>query len=776
MLKGKGGKKSSQRERSSNISPHSSQHTNSLPDDSLKNQQLKHEVFPHQSHSPPSHTLFEDNSKDSELSLRDYWETVMRYRVTVIIIISISIITAASLFYFIPKKFTATAKVINKSSDGGSSNPLAMMGMSGGASKSFDLKTIIQIAKTDKITELVFKTLDKEFSTYLNSQYEVSMKEQNIFNNITKNKIKKSLSLIIDRASQNILLINVEMPISPHISAAIANTYSNTITKEIQRLKHEESYVKVKTFENLTIENQKELENIDENIRTLSKANPENFSLTSRETLVFKKLTMTESQLQTAKLGKREIEDKIRTIKSDFGISNISLDRIKWVDMSSSLQRRLQDLKYQREELLTRYKPENPSVKKLSNQIASLQETLIPKSSSSNLVYVNVDRFKSGMVSTLLSLNNSNQAIIKRIKFIEDEIKTLNKDLVEVPEDLKQLRKLSAKKQVLLTMQITLQKQLQQEKVMLHSMSASLDVLEKAKPNLTSSSSGMIKFILGGAFIGIALGITLSFILNNWENTIKSSSDLKRHFSYPSLGVIPQWNNDVKYIDQEIPDSNIAEVYGMLRNNVRFCGVESPEKGLMIASASQTEGKSLTTVNLCLSFALEGNSTILISSDLRRAYSHTQFKQKEDLKRKDGMVEYLEGKAKLEDIIYESTFSNFSFIPTCTRASNPTKLLKSQRFDDLFSYAEKNYDTVIIDTPAILPVVDATIFASKVRGVLIIVHANQTPITAIQESINRLKHVGAPIIGMALNRIKDLKFEYFYGYGISNYAAYKTYS
>ena len=102
--------------------------------------------------------------------------------------------------------------------------------------------------------------------------------------------------------------------------------------------------------------------------------------------------------------------------------------------------------------------------------------------------------------------------------------------------------------------------------------------------------------------------------------------------------------------------------------------------------------------------------------------------------------------------------------------------MKSEYFDKLLNYGDKNYDTVIIDTPAILPVVDATIFSSKVRGVLLIASANSTPITAIQETISRLEHVGSPIIGIALNKVKDLKLEYFYGYGISNYAAYKTYS
>jgi capsular exopolysaccharide synthesis family protein len=296
--------------------------------------------------------------------------------------------------------------------------------------------------------------------------------------------------------------------------------------------------------------------------------------------------------------------------------------------------------------------------------------------------------------------------------------------------------------------------------------------MERATPNLNSSSPGLVKFSVMGLVLGLALSIGVALFLNSCENTLKNSTDIKRHFQYPALGAVPRWDKEAKYIDEMVPDSSLAEVYGILRNNVRFSNFSNPEKCLLVASPSQQEGKSLMAINLALSFALEGNSALLISADLRRPFSHTLFRKKEDIKKKLGITEYLDESASLEEVTYDSHFSNFSFIPTCARASNPTKLLKSSRFKEMLNYAEKNYDVVIIDSPAILPVVDATLISPMVKGVLMVAKAGQSTTNSIQDALTRLEHVRSPIMGISLNMIKDLKLEIFYGYGQNQDSGY----
>jgi Mrp family chromosome partitioning ATPase len=86
---------------------------------------------------------------------------------------------------------------------------------------------------------------------------------------------------------------------------------------------------------------------------------------------------------------------------------------------------------------------------------------------------------------------------------------------------------------------------------------------------------------------------------------------------------------------------------------------------------------------------------------------------------------------------------------------------------------ERQFDVVILDAPAVLPVVDSTIISPLVRGVLLVVAAGKTPIGACQQAISRLEHVNSQIIGAVLNKTKDMRFDFFYGAGYSYY--YKGY-
>jgi len=88
---------------------------------------------------------------------------------------------------------------------------------------------------------------------------------------------------------------------------------------------------------------------------------------------------------------------------------------------------------------------------------------------------------------------------------------------------------------------------------------------------------------------------------------------------------------------------------------------------------------------------------------------------------------------------------------------------------------EREFDVVIIDAPAVLPVVDTTIISPHVRGVLIVVEEGKTPVGACQQAIDRLQHVNSPIIGGVLNKAKSMRFDFFYGFGYNYYDKKRQY-
>jgi capsular exopolysaccharide synthesis family protein len=693
----------------------------------------------------------------AELSLRDYWETILRYRATFIMVIVAFLFASISIFAIKPKRYGATAKLISINPNANATSLERMMGRV--HTTLIEPSTISRMAQANGTLEIAHKYALNEFAQ-LEQQYDIKMEEKFIAKNLSHGQIASAMSVDQDSLSIDIINIHISMDESPHLCSAIANGVSKAILDILTENNSKTFRLEIKNLENSIKKNELEIKLIDQKIKKIL-SQESGFQLGLDEDKLTQRLSLLERQLNDADLRKKEIQDQIIVIKADFGIEHVPIEQVRWIDLSSIMHQKLQNLKFEREELLTRYHEENPSVKKINNQIKSLEETLKPVNEDENIVYVEVDRFKSGVVTRLLQLLSEKSAVEKRYQHIQLELKDVQNKILKRPEAYKEIEKLRKKMAIIEKIQINLHTSLQTSKMNLLSTSSNFEILEKAHVQ-NASSDGFMKYSLFGLAVGSVLAFIIVMVLKNWENTLKCTGDFKRHLSYPSLGGIPRWKYEEMYIDEMQPDAHIAEVYGVIRNHIRFSSHNQPEKSLLVCSAFQGEGKSLTSMNLALSFALEGNQVLLVSADLRRTESLVEFlDDKKDL----GIVEYLEEQVELKDVLHPSLVSNLHIVPTIHRANNPTKLLKKKRFKDLLDYGESNYDVMIIDSPAILPVVDTTMFANLTRGVMVIAQADNTPITAIKETITRLEHVEAPIIGVCLNNIVDLRLEFQYNYG-----------
>ena len=87
---------------------------------------------------------------------------------------------------------------------------------------------------------------------------------------------------------------------------------------------------------------------------------------------------------------------------------------------------------------------------------------------------------------------------------------------------------------------------------------------------------------------------------------------------------------------------------------------------------------------------------------------------------------------------------------------------------ELLAEMKRHYDTVIFDSPPILPVADGLVLAQQLDGVLVVVRAGQTSRHALRHALRSLTNVEAPILGMVLNYQTHKKgggYGYSYGYG-----------
>jgi capsular exopolysaccharide synthesis family protein len=103
---------------------------------------------------------------------------------------------------------------------------------------------------------------------------------------------------------------------------------------------------------------------------------------------------------------------------------------------------------------------------------------------------------------------------------------------------------------------------------------------------------------------------------------------------------------------------------------------------------------------------------------------------------------------------------------------NPQELLGSQRMVELLRALERQSDIVVVDTPPVLVVSDANVLATRTDGVLVVVNTGGTRRTAIQQTVEDLRKVGANVLGGVLNMVDSRDgrgYYYYYSYYYSHY-------
>lgn len=259
---------------------------------------------------------------------------------------------------------------------------------------------------------------------------------------------------------------------------------------------------------------------------------------------------------------------------------------------------------------------------------------------------------------------------------------------------------------------------------------------------------------------GFAFSLLSIAAIKNRRHAPSKKHDLLMRYQSPVLGTFP-WMQTHHLKTPSRARSQLDETVAYLKHNVETCGHPSGKKSIFICSPSQGEGKSTIASHLAKTFANEGNKTLLMSADLRKAMALTEDVEISEAQ-SIGLGECLAEGRPLEDGVYPSrTTSNLDVVPNIRRQVNPSRLLASAHFDNVFNRAKQTYDTVIVDTPAILPVVDACSCLPKADCVILIACAEKTRYKELDQTADRLKNLGINIDGFILNG----GHEKLHGYG-----------
>ncbi len=283
-------------------------------------------------------------------------------------------------------------------------------------------------------------------------------------------------------------------------------------------------------------------------------------------------------------------------------------------------------------------------------------------------------------------------------------------------------------------------------------------------------------------FLGLFGGLGLIFLVESLDNTVKGPEDVEKLTGLPSLGIIPHLSVDglkrkpspyghrpysygtegespaeslpdiseIELVNYLFPKFSIAEDYRTVRTSILFSHADSSPKTVCFTSSMPQEGKTATVSNMAISFAQLEGKVLLIDADLRKPRLHKVFQTRNLV----GLSGFLTGKLAFDEAILKTSIENIWIIPSGPHPPNPAELLNSKRMRDLLARVKDRFDTVLIDTPPVLAVIDPVIVSSLADCTVLVVQAGKTTRRALGKAVDEVRKAKAEIVGVVFNEVK----------------------
>ena len=255
-----------------------------------------------------------------------------------------------------------------------------------------------------------------------------------------------------------------------------------------------------------------------------------------------------------------------------------------------------------------------------------------------------------------------------------------------------------------------------------------------------------------GLVAGLIVGILIAFVRERFDDRIKSPEEIERRVGAPVLAAIPRirsWRRveEAPLVMISDPKSPVAESYRTLGTNLRYAASREALKIVMVTSALGGEGKTTTSANLAVALARAGKRVILISADLRRPRMHLFF----DIENDHGLAEALVDSTELFSLVKNPGMDNLRLLVAGPVPDDPAELLSGTHAAQVVQALGEVCDLVIVDTPPVLAVADASILSGLVDATILVMDAQHSSRSALDQARYQLENAGARIIGVVYN-------------------------
>ncbi|WP_416412094.1 tyrosine-protein kinase Wzc [Pantoea sp. App145] len=432
------------------------------------------------------------------------------------------------------------------------------------------------------------------------------------------------------------------------------------------------------------------------------------------------------------------------------------------------------------EDKLNAYRRENESVDMSLEAKSALDSSVSVQSQLNELT------FREAEVSQLYTKDHPTyRALLEKRKTLEDEQANLNKKIAQMPQTQQEILRLTRDVQAGQEIYMQLLNRQQELGISKASTVGDVRIIDQAETAGSPVAPKKLLIIAASLILGLVLSVGIILLKAVFHHGIENPEQLEElgmnvYASVP----LSDWQRkkDTEALarrghkEKSDPHNTLLalgnptdlsiEAIRSLRTSLHFAMMEAKNNILMITGASPGIGKTFICANLATLVSKAGQRVLFIDGDMRRGYTHELL----GAENKVGLSNVLSGKSEFSPGMIQKGAYGFDFLPRGQVPPNPSELLMHRRMGELLEWAGKNYDLVLIDTPPILAVTDASIIG-KLAGTSLMVARFETNTTKeLDVSYRRFAQNGIEIKGVILNAVvRKASNVYGYGYDYYNY-------
>lgn len=257
-------------------------------------------------------------------------------------------------------------------------------------------------------------------------------------------------------------------------------------------------------------------------------------------------------------------------------------------------------------------------------------------------------------------------------------------------------------------------------------------------------------FGIVGGFLGGLLVLMGLVIKDGLDQTVRTAEEVHRFTQLPVLAEYPLLPPGSPVEESEA----FKESSSFLRTSLTPFIINEEKKWLLLTSPNPMEGKTSIALSLGRAFARSGKRTLLIDLDLR----HPLLTQRVRMFYPDlpGVEKGLEAFFDLPISLPEafSLEKDLWIVPTVHPIEEPSESLAKEIRTLFRLLKEEPFDVIIFDAPPLI-FPDAMVIAPHVSGVLLVVAEGKTQRRATEAAVEALRQIGARILGVVVNRVRE---------------------